>query len=296
MPTITSENAAQALVQMVAAEALPILVGELRMANLVNRNFENLAADKGQTVNIEIPPVLAANNLAENGTVQTQNPEPAFAQVRLAYHRETTVKVSDMMKVLHGDATIDKYLQPAMVAIAEAVESDLMKLYPQLLSTAGATNAAFSEAALDSAETTLAKNKVTGTRYAALHPDVYSTARNIPRFSEVDKIGSGSAIVTGQIGELKGVNCFRSQYAIKDGSNVYHSPVFTRDAFALVVRPMPKIYHSAVRVAPMNFEGLSARVLWTYDGNQLGEQMTIDILYGCAVLRPNAGVDLVSNA
>ena len=37
---ITSANVAQAIVKLVAARALPALIGNLVMGNLVNRDFE----------------------------------------------------------------------------------------------------------------------------------------------------------------------------------------------------------------------------------------------------------------
>jgi len=39
MPAITSSNVANALVKLVAADALPALMGNLVMGNLVNRNL-----------------------------------------------------------------------------------------------------------------------------------------------------------------------------------------------------------------------------------------------------------------
>lgn len=40
MAAITSTNVAQAIVKLVAADALPALMGNLIMGNLVNRNYE----------------------------------------------------------------------------------------------------------------------------------------------------------------------------------------------------------------------------------------------------------------
>ena len=40
MPAITSTNVATAIVKLVAADALPALVGNLIMGNLVNRDYE----------------------------------------------------------------------------------------------------------------------------------------------------------------------------------------------------------------------------------------------------------------
>ena len=74
MPSITSANVANAIVKLVAADALPALVGNLVMGNLVNRDYEPTLAQAGDTVNVPIAPQLVANNIAEGGAVQPQNP------------------------------------------------------------------------------------------------------------------------------------------------------------------------------------------------------------------------------
>ena len=58
MPAITSANVANAIVKLVAADALPALVGNLVMGNLVNRDYEPTLAQAGDTVNVPIPPTL----------------------------------------------------------------------------------------------------------------------------------------------------------------------------------------------------------------------------------------------
>jgi hypothetical protein len=65
MPAITSANVANAIVKLVAADALPALVGNLIMGNLVNRDYEPTLAQAGDTVNVPIAPQLVANNIAE---------------------------------------------------------------------------------------------------------------------------------------------------------------------------------------------------------------------------------------
>ena len=100
MPAITSANLANAIVKLVAADALPALVGNLVMGNLVNRDFEPTLAQAGDTVNIPIPPTLVANNIAEGGTVQTQNPNLGNAQIVLNTHAEATFQIPDVTKVL----------------------------------------------------------------------------------------------------------------------------------------------------------------------------------------------------
>ena len=90
MPAITSTNIANAIVKLVAADALPALVGNLVLGNLVNRDYEPTLAQAGDTVNIPIAPQLVANNIAEGGVVQPQNPGLGNAQIVLNTHAEAT--------------------------------------------------------------------------------------------------------------------------------------------------------------------------------------------------------------
>ena len=100
MAAITSANVANAIVKLVAADALPALMGNLVMGNLVNRDYEPMLAQAGDTVNVPIPPTLVANNIAEGGTVQTQNPNLGNAQIVLNTHAEATFQIPDVTKVL----------------------------------------------------------------------------------------------------------------------------------------------------------------------------------------------------
>jgi len=129
MPAITSTNVASAIVKLVAADALPALVSNLVLGNLVNRDYEPTLAQAGDTVNVPIPPALVANNIAEGGTVTTQNPNLGNAQIVLNTHVEATFQIPDVTKILAVPDLLKVYMQPAVTAIAERIESDLLGLY-----------------------------------------------------------------------------------------------------------------------------------------------------------------------
>src|SRR5271170_7483637 len=162
MPTITSANVATAIVKLVAVDALPALVSNLVMGNLVNRDYEPTLANAGDTVNVPIPPTLVANNIAEGGTVQTQNPSLGNAQIVLNTHAEATFQIPDVTKVLAVPDLLRLYMQPAVVAIAERIESDILSLYSQFTANApvGTAGVALIEGTVDSAETALFQAKV----------------------------------------------------------------------------------------------------------------------------------------
>src|ERR1700730_10985274 len=134
MPAITSANVANAIVKLVAVDALPALMSNLIMGNLVNRDYEPTLAQAGDTVNVPIPPTLLANNILEGGTVQTQNPSLGNAQIVLNTHAEATFQITDITKILAVPDLLKLYMQPAVVAIAERIESDVLNLYSQFSS------------------------------------------------------------------------------------------------------------------------------------------------------------------
>src|ERR1700676_5794720 len=157
MPAITSANIANAIVKLVAVDALPALMSNLIMGNLVNRDYEPTLAQAGDTVNVPIPPTLLANNILEGGTVQTQNPNLGNAQIVLNTHAEATFQIPDVTKVLAVPDLLRLYMQPAVVAIAERIESDTLTLYSQFTSNTpiGTGGSPITEATVDSAETAL---------------------------------------------------------------------------------------------------------------------------------------------
>ena len=132
MPAITSANVAQAIVKLVAADALPALVGNLLMGNLVNRDFEPTLATAGDTVNVAISPKLVANNIGETGQVTTQNPSLGNAQIVLNTHVEATFQIPDVTKILATPDLLKVYMNPAVIAIAEKIETDLLAAPCQL--------------------------------------------------------------------------------------------------------------------------------------------------------------------
>src|ERR1700748_168570 len=99
MPAITSANVANAIVKLVAADALPALTGNLIMGNLVNRDYEPTLAQAGDTANISIAPNLVANTSGAGGSVQQQNPSLTNAQIVLNTHVEATFQIPDITKV-----------------------------------------------------------------------------------------------------------------------------------------------------------------------------------------------------
>jgi len=303
MPAITSTNVATAIVKLVAADALPALVSNLIMGNLVNRDYEPTLAQAGDTVNIPIPPTLVANNIAEGGTVTTQNPSLGNAQIVLNTHAEATFQIPDVTKVLAIPDLLRVYMQPAVVAIAERIESDLLGLYASFSANTpvGIAGTPITEAVIDAAETALFQAKVPSTQAKHLIVDsgTYSQMRQISRFSEFQTAGEAGlrALIDGTVGKIKDFFVFRSQLVAKTGSSpvTTHNLAFVRDAIGLVIRRLPQPLPGTGAIAEYaDLGNFGMRVIMSYQPNTLSQQFTVDVLYGVAALRNTFAVQVNS--
>jgi hypothetical protein len=298
MPSITSSNLANAIVKLVAADALPSLMGNLVMGNLVNRDFEPTLAKAGDTVNVPVPPALTANNIAEGGTVVTQNPNVGNAQIVLNTHAEATFQIPDVTKIVAVPDLLKLYMEPAVIALAEKVETDLLGLATAFTANTalGAQGVAVTEELIDQAETALFSAKVPASmaKHLVVDAATYSALRLNPRFSEYAKAGDAGlkAMIDGNIGRLKDFFVFRSQFVKKNGSPATtRNLAFAKDAIGLAIRRLPQPLQGTGAIAEYAEMGnFGVRVVMSYQPDTLAQQFTVDILYGVAILRNNHGV------
>ncbi len=307
MAAITSVQVAQTIAKIVAARGLDALVGNLVMGNLVNRDFEPVLGNAGDTVNVPIPPVLTANNLAEGGTVQTQNPSPGNAQIVLNTHVEASFVLPDATKVVAVPDLLKLYMNPAIIAVAERIETDLLNLYSNFTvnaATGGSTS--MDEARIDLAETTLFNQKVPASmpKFLIVSSTAYGQMRQIARFTDWQNLGPNSqpsAQITAQLpggaaeGKIKDFFVYRSQFVPKPSSTTYNM-AFARDAIGLVMRRLPQPIPGTGAVAEYAEMGnFGLRVVMSYQPGVLAQQFTIDALYGVGVLRNSFGLQVQSN-
>lgn len=298
MPEITSENAALAFVKLVSAQFLPALVANLIMAPLVNRNYEATLSNAGDTVNVPIPPTLVANNIAETGTVQTQNPNLGNAQIVLTTHSESSFQIPDVTKILATPSLLQMYMEPAVIAQATSIESALLNTYPEYPTSVGSTSAAINEQTVDAAESAMFGNLVPAVyeKHLVVHHNVYSTLRQISRFTEERMGGDGVAIKTGElVGKFKGFTVHRSQL-VPVVSGAYQNLAFVRDGIALTMRRLPDIPPGMGAVSQfIEYAGYGFRIVMSYNPNVLAQQVTVDCLYGVGALRNTFAAQVVSN-
>jgi hypothetical protein len=298
MPTITGSNVAQAIVKLVAADALPALVGNLFMGNKINRVYEPVLGTAGDTVNIPIAPQMVANNIAEGGQVQTQNPSLGNAQIVLNTHAEATFGIPDVTRIIATPDLLQIYMRSAVIAIAERIETDIYNLFPLFTfnTPVGAGNTPITEAVLDSAETSLFSAKVPADMNITFVSTAaaYSALRQIERFSEQRMIDTGTGITAGTMGQLKGMDIMRSQYAPKVSTTTY-GLAFGRDAIGMAMRKLPLPMPGTGAVGSYAELGnFGMRAIMSYNPNTLSQQVTVDVFYGVNVLRNQYAIQVLS--
>jgi hypothetical protein len=244
---------------------------------------------------------MVANNIAEGGTVQTQNPSLGNSQIVLNTHAEATFQIPDVTKVLAVPDLLRIYMEPAVAAIAQRIETDLLNLYSSFTanSPVGTAGTAITEATIDAAETALFLAKVPPSeqKYLVVDAATYSQWRQIPRFSEFQTAGDAGlrCLIDGTVGKLKDFFVFRSQFVSRTGNAppTTHNLAFTKNAIGLVVRRLPRPLPGTGAIAEYAELGnFGVRVLMSYQPNTLAQQFTVDVLYGCGVLRNNMAVQV----
>lgn len=296
-PTL-STDLAQQLVTVYANAALQPLVSVLKMGAMVNRFYESSFGEVGQTLNVPLPPVFTSHDLAENGTVTTQENQLTTAPLTINKHKEASFGIP---QVTQSYTNIDlgvTYIRSAMVAVAQAVEQDLLNLYTGFTSNTavGTAGSALTDTVLRDARKALVKAKVPeqNPRYLVVSPDAYEAILGNTNLTAQYAVGDQQMpIQTGSIGQRYGMNIVEHQLVpvVSGTPDTTNNVLFAPDAIMLVTRRLPPIPAGLGAVsADMDFGNFVMRLTYSYKADNLAQQWTVSCLYGCAVLRPEFGV------
>lgn len=109
---------------IIAKEALMVLLSNLTMANLVHRDYEDEFAKVGDTVNVRVPAKFVAKNFT--GQVDVQDIAEGSVPVKLDRFRDVTVAVTSKQMTLDIKDFSKQVIEPAMQALIQAVDVDLL--------------------------------------------------------------------------------------------------------------------------------------------------------------------------
>jgi hypothetical protein len=288
MANITVTEVDVAIPEFWAATALGALKANTVMAQLVRRDFDNLVAVMGDTVNVISRGGLSVNDKAANGGVTLQTPTNTKTAVVLDKHKEVSMLIEDVASAKAIDDAIN-YVEDAAIVIGEQIDSDLLALYTDAGSTVG------SAAYLD-VPVVVAARKALNDLKCPQRGRVFVIASGAEAslllraaFTSSDFGGDVSriAVIEANLGRKYGFDFFMDQQVVQTVSpTLNHGIAFHRDAFVLCTRmlPMPPAGSGAVG-STVSEDGVGMRALRGYNMNYLGMQLTVDILYGVKSLR-----------
>lgn len=287
---------------IIAQKSLGAFAGYMNLAKTVARDFDYTPATEGQTIRVPKRGVVTANSKSAGNNVTQQNPTATDIPVTLNQHYEVTILLDDVTKVLQNQDVLAGYAEDGAIALAEQVENTILALHPSLTNTVtfDSTSETTKENTFLKVRERLALNKVplSENKYAYLHPTVITGLLQVSRFTEWAKVADPQRIKEGVLLRIAGIDIFESQLVPTTGSPVsYHNVVYTRNAFILAARPLPDVpagfgaVSTVVNDADIN---MGLRVVSSYDTKLQAMQITMDVLFGAAVLDNRRVIELES--
>ena len=265
--------------QEIARQALPRLIENLVMPNLMHRDFSNdFVLGKGDTIRVRKPAVLTAKKFETN--IDPQGVTENSVEVKLDQLADVSVEFSVLEMATNVDDLNRLFVEPAAVALAEKINTDGLALLKNIAASASADPKSLD--AFAQAAKVLNKAKVpVAPRHGIWSPDAEADFRTVPAIVNAEKSGTTEALRNGSIGRIFGIDNYMAQGV--DAGML--GAVFHPFAFAFVTRPLtaPK----GVECYVTNYNGISLRVTRGYDMNTKKEICSMDVLYGYKVLDAN---------
>jgi len=291
MPNITTTTAANFIPEIWANRALEVLRANIVLAKLVTRDTDITSFQVGDILHIPYPGTFTANPKSAGSTVTVQTPTGGSeVQVTLNKHIEVSFVVEDAARAMANQDLLDRYLNAAVPALAQQIESDLFGLYTGISTSVGTSGQAITAATVRSARQKLNENK------CPLSPRhlVVSSADEIALLGDSNlatyfAMARSQGISDGSIGSLYGFQVWMSQLVpvVTGTPNSTKNLAFHPEALILAMRGLPEPpANSGAQATTLRDpeSGLVLRVLYAYNPSYLGVQVTIDVLYGVQVL------------
>lgn len=283
-----------------ANEAIGRLSSQMNLARTVNRNFDNTPQRYGDTIYVPKRGALTANSKATDTDVTKQFPQSDKVTVNLNQHWEVTFSIDNVAEAQANQDVMGGYIQDGVIALAEKVEETIAALYTSAGNTVSAGSDVGKDDILD-ARKILVDNKVPkmAPKYGYFSTDAINDLLQVTEFINVRDYGrenEANPVLDGELGTIYGIKIFESQLVETSGSPAtFHNLVYGPDAMILAFRPLPMAPEGiGVRQAVVQDEesGLGLRVSYSWDKDQLAMQVTIDCLFGVAVMRAEHLVDV----
>jgi hypothetical protein len=286
MANITQTSVDPAIPEFWLALALGYLKANLMMARLVRRDGDSVVAEHGDTINITKRGGLTVRDKVEDTDVTADAPSNTKIAVVLDQHKYVSWHLEDTASAKAIDAAVD-YVQDAAAGLAEAIETELLKLHANIANDVGQAGKALGFAELMAARKQLNDQKcpMMGRKLIVSSKDEISLL-DTDRIIESNKNGGdGSVLEEAMLGRILGFDTYMSQLVeVTSGTpDTTHNIAFHGDAFMLATRPLalPEPGSGAIGQILVDPDtNIAMRYTRQWDARQLKTQHVLDVLFG----------------
>jgi hypothetical protein len=198
-------------VEDIARQSLLRLRNNLVMLPLVYRDHTYDIKNKGDSVQVKRPPTFTAQDFT--GATTAQDIVESEVTVQLNKISDVTLEITSKQMTLNINDFNEQVTNPAMEAIAQKIDNELLGMYldiPYFAGISGTTPSALD--AFAAASRVLNVNKVPqGNRSGVWNPNALEKFGVIPAIVNAEKSGSTQALREGSIGRIQGMDNFMDQ-------------------------------------------------------------------------------------
>jgi len=293
--TISKTTAAAFIAQKWTNEALVALSNETVLPKIVNRGWDPIPRNQGDTINILNALAINANAKAVQTEVTLQTPTFATTALVVDKHYESTIAVEDVAKTLMNDAKMKAFTDGAVKAIANQIDSDLIAATSNFTGTVeGVQGLAVAPSNLRAADKKLSDAKAPAlNRVLVVGTQTKSDLLGQALFVQASSNANSTAIETARLTNLFGMTVYMDQNVSRSGGGDKNI-AFAGDALALGMAAMysPGDEFSGIISAVAGDEktGLGIRFTSSWSHKDMATLMSYDALYGVKVVRVTLGL------
>jgi hypothetical protein len=198
-----------AAIPKILSRGLVVLRQNVAAAQLVSRDFDDEAAQKGDTITVRKADTVSTRSVSPSNTPPTTSGvDQVSSDIALNNWEEAPFKLTDKEIEEAEDGIVPDTIDEAVKALAEQINSDVLDNYKHVYNTVGTAGATpfgsdYSEAS--AARKTLNNESVpTADRRVLIDPDAEENAINLSEFADASFTDDDSVIMEGEIGRKLG--------------------------------------------------------------------------------------------
>lgn len=294
MATWSTTELAVAIPKIVAAKALPKLIGNLPLKGLVTQDWSNEVKNYGDTVDVRNPVSVTVQDKTANTELTPQSVTATKVSIVLNKYKAVPLLGEDVAIIESMTGTWENILAETMMDLAVQIETDIVteagNLTAAFVGTQGVAATAASIRAMR--KKIMDAKPIRGEKvYCVVGTQTELDLLGQDIVAQAQMRGSAETVATGMIGTLYGVEFHLGQQISRTGGGD-KNVMFAKSALTLASRPLPlpeagEGATGAVESDPES--GLSIRYTRQWANLHLGRTAIFSALYGVKAIRPTLG-------